>query len=109
MYRLFDSLTSNRPCLKIIHSIAHSLHHRPGRLYHNAHSPDPGYPAPDLTTTSLNSHVVCIDPQLLIGERLEAYKPIQGVVDHVEEKRITEGVCVLRNLVTYKAGDPNAG
>jgi len=28
------------------------------------------------------------------------------VVDHVEEKRIAEGVCVLRDFVTYKAGDP---
>jgi len=37
-------------------------------------------------------------------ERLEGYKPIQAGVDHVEEKRITEGVCVLRDFVTYKAG-----
>jgi hypothetical protein len=53
----------------------------------NAHihrqRPHPGYPAPDLTTTSLNSHVICTDPQLLIEE---AYKSIQA-----EEKRIAEG------------------
>jgi len=43
--------------------------------------------------------VVCTD-------RPEAYMAIQGVVDHVEEKWMTEGVRVLRHFVTYKAGDP---
>jgi hypothetical protein len=94
-----------------MHSIAHSLPHGAGRLHpRNAHilrpRPHPGYPAPDLTTTSLNSHVICTDPQLLIEERPEAYKSIQAVVDDVEEKRIAEGVCVLKPFVTYKAGDP---
>ena len=97
--------------LKLIYSIAHSLPHGAGRLHpRNAHilrpRAHPGYPAPDLTTTSLNSHVICTDPQLLIEERPEAYKSIQAVVDDVEEKRIAEGVCVLRPFVTYKAGDP---
>jgi hypothetical protein len=50
--------------------------------------PYPGYPAPDLTTTYLNSHVACTDPQLLIEE---AYKSIQA-----GEKRIAEDICVLR-------------
>ena len=27
-------------------------------------------------------------------------------MDDVEEKRIAEGICVLRPFVTYKAGDP---
>jgi len=36
--------------------------------------------APDLTTTSLNLHVICTDPQPLIEERPEAYKLIQAVV-----------------------------
>ena len=94
-----------------MHLIAHSLPHGAGRLHpRNAHilrqRPHPGYPAPDLTTTSLNSHVICTDPQLLVEERPEAYKSIQAVVDDVEEKRIAEGVCVLRPFVTYKAGDP---
>jgi len=94
----------------LMYSIAHSLPHRPDRLHRNAHillpRPHPRYPASDLTTTSLNSHVICTDPQLLIEERLEAYKSIQAAVDHVEEKRLAEGVCVLRRFVTYKAGDP---
>jgi len=29
-----------------------------------------------LTITSLNSHVICTDPQLLIEERLKSYKSI---------------------------------
>ena len=61
----------------------------------NAHilppRPHPGYPTPDLTTTSLNSHVTCTGPQLLIEERPEPYKSTQGVVDDVEEKRTAEG------------------
>ena len=59
---------------------------------------------PDLTITSLNSHVICTDPQLFIEERPEAYKSAQAVVDHVEEKRIAEGVCGLGHFVTCKAG-----
>jgi hypothetical protein len=93
-----------------MHSIAHSLPHEAGYLHpRKPHilrpRPHPGYPAPDLKT-SLNSQVICTDPQLLIEERPEAYKSTQGVVADVEEKRIAEGVCVLRPFVTYKAGDP---
>jgi len=70
--------------------------HGAGRLHTcNAHilwpHPHPGYPAPDLTTTYLNSHDICTDPQLLIDERPEAYQAIQGVMPDVEEKRIAEG------------------
>jgi len=55
--------------------------------------PYPGYPAPDQTTTSMNSHIICTDPQLLIKERPEACKSIQ-------EKRDRRGfVCC-----TFKAG-----
>jgi hypothetical protein len=105
------SLPDDYRALKRTYPIAHSLPHGAGRLHpRNAHilrpRPHPGYPAADLTTTSLNSHVICTDPQLLIEERPEAYKSIQAVVDDVEEKRIAEGVCVLRPFVTYKAGDP---
>jgi len=75
-----------------------------GRLHRNAHllrpRPDPGHPAPDLTITSLNSHVICTGPQLLIEGPFEADKSIQAVVEHVEEKRSTDGVCVLRRFVT---------
>jgi hypothetical protein len=43
----------------------------------------------------------------LIEERLEAHKSIRPlIVADVEEKRIADGVCVLKSLVTYKAGDP---
>jgi len=82
--------------LKLLYSIAHTVPHGAGRLHpRNPHilrpRPHPGYPAPNLTTTSLSSHVICTDPQLLIEERPEAYKSIQ---DDVEEKRTAEGVCV---------------
>jgi len=79
--------------LQLSYSVAHSLPHEPGRLHpRNAHIlRPPGYPAPDLTTTSLTSHVICTDLQL-IEERPEAPKPIQGVVDDVDEKRIAECV-----------------
>jgi release factor H-coupled RctB family protein len=53
-----------------------------------------------LATTSLNSHVICTDPQLLIEERPEAYKSIRAVPPDVEEKRIAEGVCMLKPFVT---------
>jgi hypothetical protein len=71
-----------------MHSIAHSLSHRAASLHpRNAHIHrprlHPGYPAPDLTTTSLNSHVICTDPQLLIED---AYKSTQA-----EEKRLEAG------------------
>jgi len=97
--------------LILMYSIAHSVPHEAGRLCPcNARilrpQPHPGYPAPDSTTTSQASHVICTGPQLLIEERPEAYKLIQGVVDDVEEKRITEYFGVLRPFVTYKAEDP---
>ena len=79
----------------LMYSIAHSLPHGPGRLHILR---PPGYPAPDLTTASLNSHVICTDPQLLIEERPEAYKPIRGVVDDVEEKRIAECVAAICDI-----------
>jgi len=96
---------------KLVYSIAHSLLHGAGRLCpRNAYilrpRPHPGCPAPDSTTTTLASHVICTDPQLLIEERSEAYRTIQGVVDDVEEQQIAECVGVLRPSVTYKAGDP---
>jgi len=87
--------------LRLSYSVAHSLPHGLGHPHpRNAHVfRPPGHPARDLTTTSLNSHVICTDPQLLIGERPEAYKPIQGVVDDVDEKRIpdcVEAICGIQ-------------
>lgn len=104
---------------------AHSLAHGAGRQHpRNAHAlrsfvqnqhnrqtskPDSynpyNPPSQDLTITSLNSRVICTDPQLLIEERPEAYKSIQSVVDDLEGKGVAEGVCVLRPFVTYKVGD----
>jgi len=45
-------------------------------------------------------------PDRAQGDRTPAFKSIQAVVDDVEEKRIAEGVCVLRPFVTYKTGIP---
>ena len=55
-----------------------------------------------LTTTSLGSEVVCLDPDLLIEERPEAYKDVQCVVDDMEEQSVCKGAVVFRPVVTYK-------
>ena len=90
--------------------MVHSLPHGAGRLHpRTAHilrpRPHPGYPAPDLTATSLHTYVICTDPQLLVEVRPEAYKSVQAVAG-VEEKRIAEGARVWRPFVAYSAGDP---
>jgi len=95
----------------LMYSVPHLLPHGAGSLHLcNAHILQPrlhpGYPATDLTTTSLNSRVICTGPQLLIEEWPDAYKSIEAVVDDVEAKRITKGVYMLRPVVIYKSGDP---
>ncbi|KJA27100.1 hypothetical protein HYPSUDRAFT_84006 [Hypholoma sublateritium FD-334 SS-4] len=82
---------------------AHSLAHGAGRRYgrqvlHTGTKPSKS----TLTTTSLGSEVVCLDSDLLIEERPEAYKDVQCVVEDMEAENACKGVVVLRPIVTYK-------
>lgn len=83
----------------IVHSLAHGAGRRYGRqVLHTGAKINKS----TLTTTSLGSEVVCLDPDLLVEERPEAYKDVLCVVEDMEEKNICKGVVVLRPIVTYK-------
>lgn len=84
---------------KLAHSLAHGAGRRYGRqVLHTGTKPNKS----TLTTTSLGSEVVCLDSDLLIEERPEAYKDVQCVVEDMEAENVCKGVVVLRPIVTYK-------
>ncbi|CAA7271636.1 unnamed protein product [Cyclocybe aegerita] len=81
------------------HSLAHGAGRRYGRqVLHTGSKINKS----TLTTTALGSEVVCLDPDLLIEERPEAYKDVQCVVEDMEAQGVCRGVVVLRPVVTYK-------
>ncbi|KAF8163370.1 release factor H-coupled R [Crassisporium funariophilum] len=80
-------------------SLAHGAGRRYGRQVLHAGSK---INKSSLTTTSLGSEVVCMDPDLLIEERPEAYKDVQCVVEDMEDQNMCRGVVKLRPIVTYK-------
>ncbi|KAF8965258.1 tRNA-splicing ligase [Flammula alnicola] len=89
---------------------AHSLAHGAGRRYgRQVMHTGAKINKSTLTTTSLGSEVICMDPDLLIEERPEAYKDVQCVVEDMENQNVCKGVVVLRPVVTYKMGERGAG
>ncbi|KZT52419.1 release factor H-coupled R [Calocera cornea HHB12733] len=82
---------------------AHSLAHGAGRLRARSemHTQPPSARA-KLVDTPLGSRVVCEDPALLLEERPEAYKAVEGVVGDMEAAGVAQRVLCLRPVVTYK-------
>ena len=56
----------------------------------------------ELTRTATGTRVVCDDPDLLYEEHPDCYKPIEAVVDVLEQRGAARRVAALRPLVTVK-------
>ncbi len=54
------------------------------------------------TTTSLGSHVICEDKDLLWEEAPEAYKEIQDIIIDLVEQKLVQVIAIMRPLITYK-------
>lgn len=82
-----------------MHSLAHGAGRRYGRqVLHTGAKINKS----SLITTPLGSEVVCLDSDLLVEERPEAYKDVQCVVEDMEDQGICKGAVVFRPVVTYK-------
>eukprot|EP01116_Phalansterium_solitarium_P006505 TRINITY_DN1882_c0_g1_i1.p2 TRINITY_DN1882_c0_g1~~TRINITY_DN1882_c0_g1_i1.p2 ORF type:complete len:307 (-),score=60.85 TRINITY_DN1882_c0_g1_i1:181-1101(-) len=58
--------------------------------------------ASSLITTSLGSHVICEDKDLLYEEVPEAYKEIDAIISDLVESQLVSVIAVFRPLITYK-------
>mmetsp|Transcript_30960 Transcript_30960/g.27389 ORF Transcript_30960/g.27389 Transcript_30960/m.27389 type:complete len:85 (-) Transcript_30960:4-258(-) len=56
----------------------------------------------NLLKTSLDSHVVCENKDLLYEEAPEAYKRIEDVVSDLEYFKLVKIIAVLKPVMTYK-------
>jgi release factor H-coupled RctB family protein len=84
---------------------AFSLAHGAGRKWSRSDSRgrlEKRYRASDLMRTSLGSHVICEDKDLLFEEAPQAYKNIDVVIADLVDAGLAEVIAVLRPLVTYK-------
>ena len=82
-----------------------SLAHGAGRKWSRSDSRarlEKRYRANDLIRTSLGSHVICEDKDLLFEEAPQAYKNIDIVISDLVDAGLAEVLAVLRPLVTYK-------
>lgn len=98
--KTFDTWFMIDACPILAHSLAHGAGRRYGRQA--LHTAGAKFNKSALTTTALGSEVVCLDSDLLIEERPEAYKNVQCVVEDMEADNICQGVVVFRPIVTYK-------
>lgn len=64
------------------------------------------FSATALTRTSLGSHVICDDRDLLYEEAPQAYKDVDRVVRDLTDAGLARIIAVLRPLITYKTADP---
>jgi release factor H-coupled RctB family protein len=84
---------------------AFSLAHGAGRKWSRSDSRarlEKRFSAKDLTRTSLGSHVICEDKELLYEEAPQAYKNITVVIDDLVKEGLVDVVAILKPLVTYK-------
>ena len=58
--------------------------------------------ASQLMQTSLGSHVICGDRDLLYEEAPMAYKPVESVIEALEEAGLIQVIATLRPVLTYK-------
>ena len=58
--------------------------------------------ASQLMQTSLGSHVICGDRDLLYEEAPMAYKPIESVIEALVEAGLIRVIATLRPVLTYK-------
>ena len=84
---------------------AFSLAHGAGRKWARSDARgrlEKRFRAQDLTRTSLGSHVICEDKDLLFEEAPQAYKNIDIVIADMVNAGLAEVIAVLRPVVTYK-------
>ncbi len=82
-----------------------SLAHGAGRKWSRSESRgrlEKRFRTEDLERTSLGSHVVCEDRQLLFEEAPQAYKNISAVIESLVAYGLVRVIAVLRPMVTYK-------
>lgn len=60
------------------------------------------YDRKSIRSTRLKSQVVCHDTNLLFAEAPEAYKPVEQVIESLQEFGLIDVVAVLHPLITYK-------
>ncbi|MFC0350669.1 RNA ligase RtcB family protein [Undibacterium danionis] len=60
------------------------------------------YTAAQLSRTALDSRVVCHDKGLIFEEAPEAYKPIDSVIESLQEAGLIKLVAKLKPLISYK-------
>jgi release factor H-coupled RctB family protein len=60
------------------------------------------YTATQLSRTALDSRVVCHDKGLIFEEAPEAYKPIDSVIESLQEAGLINVVAKLKPLISYK-------
>ncbi|EJD40593.1 release factor H-coupled R [Auricularia subglabra TFB-10046 SS5] len=87
---------------------AHSLAHGAGRRHPRTRMHE-GSPAVPSRTTALGGEVVCEDRALMLEERPEAYKDINGVVRDMEQLGMARPVVKLRPVVSYKVREGARG
>ncbi|MEO5729143.1 MAG: RtcB family protein [Byssovorax sp.] len=84
-----------------LRSVAHGAGRRMGRT-EAREKIKARYRRADLTRTELGGRVVCADPQLLLEEHPDAYKPIEPVVESLIEAGLATAVAALTPVVTVK-------
>lgn len=82
-----------------------SLAHGAGRKWMRGECRDrlsARYSVAQLARTALGSHVVCRDRQLIYEEAPEAYKPVDSVVQALQEAGLVSLLARLRPVLSYK-------
>lgn len=83
----------------------YSLAHGAGRKWMRSECKDrlfKRYTPAQLGRTKLGSHVVCQDKQLIYEEAPEAYKPVDSIIDSLQQAGLVTVLAKLRPVLTYK-------
>ena len=83
----------------------YSLAHGAGRKWMRSECKDrlfKRYTPAQLGRTKLGSHVICQDKQLIYEEAPEAYKPVDSIIDSLQQAGLVTVLARLRPVLTYK-------
>ncbi|PVZ83951.1 RNA ligase RtcB family protein [Serratia sp. S1B] len=97
----YSYLVKPSPCASSLYSLAHGA----GRKWMRSECKDrlsARFTTEQLARTRFGSRVICRDRQLIYQEAPEAYKPIDSVIDALQQAGLVTPLARLKPVLTYK-------